>query len=64
MSVFLRNKVQKETGNKRRRINTKKQIPNKAVKTSAGTTCIFKMEELGIVCLEKRQQSSPALMFV
>ena len=63
VSVFLRKKVQEGTRNKRRRINKKKQIPNKAVETSAGTTCIFEMEELGIYCLEKRQQSSSAVRF-
>ena len=62
-SEFLRKKVQKETRNKKRRINTKKQIPNKAVTKSIGTTCISEKEELGIFCLEKRQQSSSAVMF-
>ena len=62
-SVFLWKKVQKEIRNKRRRTNKKKQTRNKAMKTPTGTTSILEVEELGIFCLEKRQQSSSAVRF-
>ena len=63
VGVFLRKKVHKEIRNKRRRNNKKKQTPNKATKTPTRTTSILEVEELGIFCLEKRQQSSPAVRF-
>ena len=63
INEFLRRKVPKETRNKKRQINTQEQNTNKAVRKSIGTTCISEMEDLGIFCLEKRQQSSSAVRF-
>ena len=48
VSKFLRRKVPKETGNKMRQANTQKQISNKVVKISIGTTYISGMEEFRI----------------
>ena len=42
---FLRKKVPKESRNKKRQINTQKQITNKVVKKSIGTTCISEMKD-------------------
>ena len=63
VSEFLRRKVPKETRNKKRRINTQEQNTNKVVQKDIGTTYISEMEEFCIFCLEKRQQSSSAVMF-
>ena len=63
VSEFLRRKVPKETRNKKRRINTQEQNTNKIVQEDIGTTYISEMEEFCIFCLEKRQQSSSAVMF-
>ena len=63
VSEFLRKKVPKETRNKKRRINTQEQNTDKVVKKSIGTTCISEMKKFCIFCLEKRQQSSSAVMF-
>ena len=60
---FLRKKVPKEARNKKRRINTQEQNTNKVVQKYIGTACISEMEEFCIFCLEKRQQSSSAVMF-
>ena len=62
VSEFLRKKAPKESRNKRRP-NTQKQNTNKVVKKSIGTTYISEIEEWCIFCLEKRQQSSSAVMF-
>ena len=56
----------KEPRNKMRWINTQGQITNTVVtEKPIGTTCISEMEEFCfcMFCLEKRQQSSPAVMF-
>ena len=63
VSEFLRKKFIKETRNKMRRINTQEQISNNVVKKSIGTTYISEIEEWCRFCLEKRQQSSSAVMF-
>ena len=63
VSEFLRKKFPKETRNKKRRINTQEQISNKVVKKSIGTVCISGIEEVCRFCLEKRQQSTSAVMF-
>ena len=62
VSEFLRKKAPKESRNKRRP-NTQKQNTNKVVKKFIGTTYISEIEEWCIFCLEKRQQSSSAVMF-
>ena len=63
VSEFLQRKVPKETRNKKRRINTQEQNTNKVVQEDIGTTYVSEMEEFCIFCLEKRQQSSSAVMF-
>ena len=63
VSGFLRKKVPKESRNKKRQLNTQKQITNKVMKKSIGTTCISEIKEVCIFCLEKCQQSSSAVMF-
>ena len=63
VSEFLRRKVPKEARNKKRQINTKEQNTDKVVKKSIGTTCISEMKKFCLFCLEKRQQSSSAVMF-
>ena len=60
---FLRRKVPKETRNKKRPMNTQEQTINKVVQKDIGTTYTSEMEEFCIFCLEKRQQSSSAVMF-
>ena len=62
VSEFLRRKVPKET-RKKRRINTQEQKTNKVVQKNIETTYISEGEEFCIFCLEKRQQSSSAVMF-
>ena len=62
VSEFLRRKVPKET-RKKRRINTQEQKTNKVVQKNIKTTYISEGEEFCIFCLEKRQQSSSAVMF-
>ena len=63
VSEFLRWKVPKKNRNKKRRINTRKQNTNKAMRKSIRTTRISETEESGIFRLEKRQQSSSAVRF-
>ena len=63
VSEFLQKKVSKESRVKKRQSNTQKQISNKVVKKSIGTTCISEMEEFCIFCQKMRQQSSSAVMF-
>ena len=63
VSEFLRKKFLNKSKNKKRRINTQRQVTNKVMKKPIVTTYQFEMEEPCIFCLEKRQQSSPAVMF-
>ena len=63
VSEFLRKKSMKKTRNKMKRINAQEQIPDNVVKKYIGTTYTSEMEEWCIFCLEKRQQSSSAVMF-
>ena len=70
VSEFLWKKVPKESRNKKRETrykkrqsNTQEQNTNKVVQKSIGTTYISEMEEFCIFCLEKRKQSSSAVMF-
>ena len=62
VSEFLRRKVPKGT-RKKRRINTREQKTNKVVQKDIETTYISEGEDFCILCLEKRQQSSSAVMF-
>ena len=63
VSEFLRKKSMKKTRNKMKRINAQEQISDNVVKKYIGTTYTSEMEEWCIFCLEKRQQSSSAVMF-
>ena len=63
VSEILRRKVPKENRNKKRRIKIQEQNTNKIVQEDIGTTYTSEMEEFCIPCLEKRQQSSSAVMF-
>ena len=63
VSEFLRKKGLKEPRKKKRRIITQEQITYKTMKKPIGTTYISEMEEVCMFCLEKRQQSSRAVMF-
>ena len=60
---FLRNKLPKKSKNKKRRIKKQKQFTTKVIKRPTETIYILEKEEPCIFCLEKRQQSSPAVMF-
>ena len=53
----------KKSKNKKRRINAQEQVTTKVTKKPIGITYTLEKEELCIFCLEKRQQSSPAVMF-
>ena len=63
VSEFLRKKDLKEPMKKKRRIITQKQITYKTIQKPIRITYIFEMEEVCMFCLEKRQQSSSAVMF-
>ena len=63
VSEFLQRKFLKRTRKKKKRINTQAQNTNKAAKRSIRTTSISEMEEVRILCLKKREQSSSAVMF-
>ena len=63
VSEFLRKKFLNKSKDKKRRINTQRQVTNKVMKKPIVTTYKFEREEPCIFCLEKRQQSSPAVMF-
>ena len=63
VSEFLRKKFLKKSKNKKRRINKEEQITTKVMKRPIRTTYMLEKEEPGMLCLEKRQQSSPAVMF-
>ena len=63
VSKLLQKKFPKKSKNKKRRINTQEQVTTKVTKKPIGITYMLEKEELCIFCLEKRQQSSPAVMF-
>ena len=58
VNEFLQMKVLKEPRKSKKRINSQGKITYKLTKKPMGTTCISEMEDFGVFCLEKRQQSS------
>ena len=56
-------KLLKKSKNKKRRVNTQRQVTNKVMKNFIVTRYKLEMEEPCIFCLKKRQQSNPAVMF-
>ncbi len=63
VSEFLWKKFRKRSKNKKRRTNKEKQVTTKVMKRLIRTTYMLEKEEPPMFCLEKRQQSSPAVMF-
>jgi len=63
VSKLLQKNFLKKSKNKKRRINTQEQVTAKVTKKPIGITYMLEKEGLCIFCLEKRQQSSPAVMF-
>ena len=63
ISGVLQKKSLKMSKNKKRRINTQRQVTNKVMKKPIVKRYKLKIEEPCIFCLKKRQQSSPSVMF-
>ena len=63
VSEFLRKKLLHKSKNIKKRINTQRQVNNKVTKKPIETIYMLEKEEPCILCLEKRQPSSSAVMF-
>ena len=60
---FLRKKTSHKTKKKKRRIKKQKRDTTKVIRRPTETIYTVEKDEPCILCLEKRQQSSPAVMF-
>ena len=63
MRRWLKGKLEKKPRNKKTQTNIEKQTTDKTKKDIIRTIYFWGIEKCTMDCLEKRQQSSPAVMF-